>query len=151
MSMVVAIGIYLSAGLDAHHFRAARRIIHAAVGTSLTGMRMDTWIWAARFFKTRPLAKPACELGRILSNGQPAMAAREVHAGDSAARANDGGDFQVDVLASECGAGPGLGGADAPPRNCGEPGKVREGGRGTKSDAPVRSLAGRARSLVSAA
>jgi ribosome-associated heat shock protein Hsp15 len=64
----------------------------------LTGVRMDTWIWAARFFKTRPLAKPACELGRILSNGQPAMAAREVRVGDSAARANDGGDFQVDVL-----------------------------------------------------
>ena len=44
----------------------------------MIGVRMDTWLWAARFFKTRPLAKRACELGRILSNGQPAKAAREV-------------------------------------------------------------------------
>jgi ribosome-associated heat shock protein Hsp15 len=59
---------------------------------------MDTWLWAARFFKTRPLAKRACELGRILSNGQPAKAAREVRIGDRLRVTNDGGDFQVDVL-----------------------------------------------------
>lgn len=64
----------------------------------MTGVRMDTWLWAARFFKTRPLAKRACELGRILSNGQPAKAAREVRVGDQLRVANDGGDFQVEVL-----------------------------------------------------
>ncbi len=59
---------------------------------------MDTWLWASRFFKTRPLAKRACELGRILSNGQPAKAAREVRIGDRLRVTNDGGDFQIDVL-----------------------------------------------------
>ncbi len=64
----------------------------------MTGVRMDTWLWAARFFKTRPLAKRACELGRVLSNGQPAKAAREVRVGDQLRVTNDGGDFQVEVL-----------------------------------------------------
>ena len=59
---------------------------------------MDTWLWAARFFKTRPLAKRACELGRIQSNGQPAKPAREVRVGDRLRVTNDGGDFQVEVL-----------------------------------------------------
>lgn len=59
---------------------------------------MDLWLWAARFFKTRPLAKKACELDRILSNGQAAKAAREVRVGDRLCIINDGGEFQVDVL-----------------------------------------------------
>lgn len=64
----------------------------------MNGVRMDTWLWAARFFKTRPLAKRACELGRILSNGQPAKAAREVRIGDKLRVTDEGGDFQVEVL-----------------------------------------------------
>lgn len=64
----------------------------------MNGVRMDTWLWAARFFKTRPLAKRACELGRILSNGQPAKAAREVRIGDKLRVTNEGGDFQIEVL-----------------------------------------------------
>lgn len=65
----------------------------------MDNVRMDTWLWAARFFKTRTLAKRACELGRIRSNGQPAKAAREVRTGDLLRVTNDGGDFQVEVLA----------------------------------------------------
>lgn len=64
----------------------------------MTGVRMDIWLWAARFFKTRPLAKRACELGRILSNGQVAKAAREVRVGDRLRVTSDGGEFQVEVL-----------------------------------------------------
>jgi ribosome-associated heat shock protein Hsp15 len=64
----------------------------------MTSERMDMWLWAARFFKTRTLAKRACELGRILSNGQPAKAAREVRVGDMLRITNEGGDFQVVVL-----------------------------------------------------
>lgn len=64
----------------------------------MDGVRMDIWLWAARFFKTRPLAKRACELGRILSNGQPAKAAREVRVGDRLRLTNEGGEFQVEVL-----------------------------------------------------
>jgi ribosome-associated heat shock protein Hsp15 len=65
---------------------------------AMTSVRMDKWLWAARFFKTRTLAARACELGRIQSNGQPAKAAREVRIGDMLRVTNDGGDFQVEVL-----------------------------------------------------
>jgi ribosome-associated heat shock protein Hsp15 len=64
----------------------------------MNSVRMDKWLWAARFFKTRSLAARACELGRIRSHGQPAKAAREVHIGDMLLVTNDGGDFQVEVL-----------------------------------------------------
>lgn len=64
----------------------------------MTGVRMDLWLWAARFFKTRTLAKRACELGRILANGQPAKPAREVHIGDLLRITNEGGDFEIQVL-----------------------------------------------------
>lgn len=64
----------------------------------MTGVRMDLWLWAARFFKTRTLAKHACEVGRILSNGQPAKAAREVRIGDMLRITNEGGEFEVQVL-----------------------------------------------------
>ena len=62
-------------------------------------VRMDKWLWAARFFKTRSLAARACELGRIESNGQQAKASREVRAGDLLQVKNDSGAFQVEVLA----------------------------------------------------
>ena len=65
----------------------------------MTGVRMDKWLWAARFFKTRSLAARSCEMGRIQSNGQAAKAAREVRVGDMLQVKNDGGDFQVEVLA----------------------------------------------------
>jgi len=64
----------------------------------MTGVRIDKWLWAARFFKTRSLARRACELGRIESNGQPAKPAREVRVGDTLQVRNDSGDFQVEVL-----------------------------------------------------
>src|ERR1700747_2372796 len=65
----------------------------------MTGASMDAWLWAARFFKTRTLAKKACDLGRILSNGQVAKAAREVRVGDRLRITNEGGEFGVEVLA----------------------------------------------------
>lgn len=61
-------------------------------------VRMDKWLWAARFFKTRSLAAHACELGRITSNAQPAKASREVHVGDMLQVKNDSGDFQLEVI-----------------------------------------------------
>jgi len=64
----------------------------------MTTVRMDKWLWAARFFKTRALAARACDLGRITSNGQPAKPARDVHVGDLLHLTNDAGDFQVEVL-----------------------------------------------------
>ena len=64
----------------------------------MTDVRMDKWLWAARFFKTRALAARACELGRVASNGQPAKSARPVRVGDLLQVKNEGGDFQVEVL-----------------------------------------------------
>jgi ribosome-associated heat shock protein Hsp15 len=64
----------------------------------MTGVRMDKWLWAARFFKTRALAARACELGRIESNGQSSKPAREVRAGDVLRVKNDSGEFEVEVL-----------------------------------------------------
>ena len=61
-------------------------------------VRIDKWLWAARFFKTRSLAARACELGRIDSKGQPAKQAREVRVGDMLRVKNDSGEFQVEVL-----------------------------------------------------
>jgi ribosome-associated heat shock protein Hsp15 len=64
----------------------------------MTQVRIDKWLWAARFFKTRSLAAHACELGRIESNGKHAKSSREVRVGDVLQVKNEGGDFQVEVL-----------------------------------------------------
>lgn len=64
----------------------------------MTSVRMDKWLWAARFFKTRSLAARACDLSRVQSNGQPAKPAREVRVGDRLRVSNDGGDFEIEVL-----------------------------------------------------
>lgn len=62
-------------------------------------MRIDKWLWAARFFKTRPLAAKNCELGRIEIATQPAKPAREVKIGDMLRIRTEGGEFEVEVLA----------------------------------------------------
>src|ERR1700683_3139588 len=78
---------------------AARMSAYATYENGImTRVRMDKWLWAARFFKTRALAARACEIGRIESNGQLAKAAREVRAGDLLQVKNSGGRFQVEVL-----------------------------------------------------
>lgn len=64
----------------------------------MTGVRMDKWLWAARFFKTRALAVKACELGRVKSHNQPAKPAREVKLGDQLEITTDGGIFSIQVL-----------------------------------------------------
>jgi ribosome-associated heat shock protein Hsp15 len=64
----------------------------------MTSVRVDKWLWAARFFKTRSLAVKACGLGRVRCNEQPAKAAREIRVGEMLRITNDGGDFEVEVL-----------------------------------------------------
>lgn len=61
-------------------------------------MRIDKWLWAARFFKTRSLASRACDLGRIELRGQPVKPSREVRIGDLLRVKTEAGDFQVEVL-----------------------------------------------------
>ncbi len=69
-------------------------------------VRMDKWLWAARFFKTRALAARACELGRIHSNGIEAKPAREVRLGDKLQIRNEAGEFQIEVLELSAMRGP---------------------------------------------
>ena len=64
----------------------------------MSSVRIDKWLWAARFFKSRALAARACELRRVQCNGQPAKPAREVKIGDMLRVTNESGDFQVEVL-----------------------------------------------------
>jgi ribosome-associated heat shock protein Hsp15 len=61
-------------------------------------VRIDKWLWAARFFKTRGLAARACELGRVQSNGIVAKPAREVHLGDLLKVKTEAGEFEINVL-----------------------------------------------------
>jgi ribosome-associated heat shock protein Hsp15 len=45
-------------------------------------LRLDKWLWAARFFKTRALAAEEIGKGRVSVNGHPAKSSRELHEGD---------------------------------------------------------------------
>ena len=45
-------------------------------------LRLDKWLWAARFFKTRSLAADAAAKGRVAVNGHAAKASRELHGGE---------------------------------------------------------------------
>ncbi len=53
--------------------------------TTTSGVRLDKWLWAARFFKTRSLAAEEIHKGRVSVNGTVAKAAREVRIGDTIA------------------------------------------------------------------
>lgn len=48
----------------------------------MDSLRIDKWLWAARFFKTRSIAQSEIELGRVLLSGQRLKASREVKVGD---------------------------------------------------------------------
>lgn len=64
----------------------------------MESVRIDKWLWAARFFKTRALASKACDIGRIEINGVRAKPAREVRAGNMVRIESEGGIFHVEVL-----------------------------------------------------
>lgn len=61
--------------------------------------RIDKWLWAARFFKTRALAIKACDLGRVRINHIEVKPAREVRVGDMLWVRTEGGEFEIEVLA----------------------------------------------------
>ena len=65
----------------------------------LQSVRIDKWLWAARFFKTRALASKACDIGRVQVHGLRAKPAKEVKTGDRLRVENEGGIFEIDVLA----------------------------------------------------
>lgn len=65
----------------------------------LEEVRIDLWLWAARFFKTRALAKQAIESGRIEINGQACKPSRAVHVGDRLAIVRGEERFEVQAAA----------------------------------------------------
>ena len=65
----------------------------------MNSMRIDKWLWAARFFKTRALASKACDLGRIRLRDVEVKPAHDVHAGNMLRIRSEGGEFEVEVLA----------------------------------------------------
>ena len=66
--------------------------------TSAATVRLDLWLWAARFFKTRGLARAAIETGKVEVGGQRAKASRAVRIGDRMQVQRAGEVFQIEVL-----------------------------------------------------
>lgn len=64
---------------------------------TLQAVRLDLWLWAARFFKTRSLAKQAIETGRIEIGGQRAKPARAVRTGDALRIVRGEETFEIEV------------------------------------------------------
>ncbi|MGD8640015.1 MAG: S4 domain-containing protein [Gammaproteobacteria bacterium] len=52
-------------------------------GNSLQSVRIDKWLWAARFYKTRSLASDAVKTGKVLVNGDKIKPSKEIAAGDT--------------------------------------------------------------------
>lgn len=70
------------------------------------GVRLDLWLWAARFFKTRALAKKAIELGQVRIDGQVLKPSRTVRVGIALAveRAGERHEIEVRGLAEKRGS-----------------------------------------------
>lgn len=72
----------------------------------MTGVRIDKWLWAARFFKVRTLAVKACDMGRITIAGQAVKPSRDVKVGDLLRVKNEAGEFEIEVMALSDTRGP---------------------------------------------
>ncbi len=66
---------------------------------SIETVRLDLWLWAARFFKTRSLAKQAIEAGRVEVAGQSAKASRGLKASEKLSVRRGDELFEIEVLA----------------------------------------------------
>ncbi|MBN8505174.1 MAG: RNA-binding S4 domain-containing protein [Burkholderiales bacterium] len=69
-------------------------------------MRLDKWLWAARFFKTRQLAVEAVDRHRVELNGQPCKPGRDIRPGDRLRMAQGGWWREVEVLGLSLHRGP---------------------------------------------
>jgi ribosome-associated heat shock protein Hsp15 len=77
-----------------------------ATGGVAGSLRIDRWLWCARFFKTRSLAARAVEAGHVRLNGQRSKAARAVRVGDVLAIAKGAVDFEICVTGIPARRGP---------------------------------------------
>ena len=67
----------------------------------MTGLRIDKWLWAARFFKTRALATAACDAGHVTCNGQTSKPSRVLKTGDKLHVHSESGEYDIEVLLLE--------------------------------------------------
>jgi ribosome-associated heat shock protein Hsp15 len=65
---------------------------------TIPGVRLDLWLWTARFFKTRSLARQAVDNGKVEVDGQRAKPARLVRVGDSLRIVRGEESFDIEVL-----------------------------------------------------
>ena len=72
--------------------------MNASTKAPLTSLRIDKWLWAARFFKTRSLATEAIHAGHIKLNGNTVKPARELRPGDMLELAIGEEKWTVEVL-----------------------------------------------------
>ena len=61
-------------------------------------VRVDKWLWAARFFKTRSLATDAVDAGRVRLKGEKIKPARPLHVGDALLVDNGADQWELEVL-----------------------------------------------------
>lgn len=64
----------------------------------MTTVRLDKWLWAARFFKTRSLASEAVDTGKVKVGGERVKPARSLRVGDALAIDNGAETWEVAVL-----------------------------------------------------
>lgn len=67
--------------------------------SSMTKVRLDKWLWAARFYKTRALAKAAIDGGKVSVDGQKAKPSKEITTGNQVTARQGWDDKTVVVLA----------------------------------------------------
>jgi ribosome-associated heat shock protein Hsp15 len=70
------------------------------------GVRLDLWLWAARFFKTRQLAKQAIDGGKVEFDRHAVKAAKAVHVGDRLTVVREQERFEIEVLGLSSQRGP---------------------------------------------
>jgi ribosome-associated heat shock protein Hsp15 len=68
------------------------------INMSTTSVRIDKWLWAARFFNTRSLASKAIDLGRVLLQEERVKAAHSVNIGDQLSISNADQTWEIIVL-----------------------------------------------------
>ena len=78
----------------------------SATSTAAASVRLDKWLWAARFFKTRALAKQAIEGGKVRYNGQRSKVSKDVEIGAKLSVAQGWDDVEVEVVALSDQRGP---------------------------------------------
>ena len=72
----------------------------------VASVRLDLWLWAARFYRTRALAKHAIETGKVDVGGQRAKPSRSVRIGDVLVVARGEERFEIEVVALSDTRGP---------------------------------------------